>query len=272
MNCPLCASNNVKVLDDKTHLGYQRYRCRSCCHYYNERSGTPYNYLEYPTDVVFLVVIYRLRYKLSLRDIAEIFLERGIVLTHECVREWEERFSPILTQHLREKRKGKAGKSWYVDETYIKVKGKWCYLYRSLDTEGELIDVYLSPSQDKEAVKAFFASAISVVGHEPDRITSGKHAAYPEATKESFEKEIQHRTIKFLNNNLEQSHRGIKGRYYPMKGFKNFTSAFRFCRGFDELKNYLRAIFKKNQLISLGDRRLNFTTKIQTLRTDLSIA
>ena len=87
-------------------------------------AGTPFNFLEYPTDIGLLVVPWRLRSKLSLRDLAEMFLERGFVFTHEAVREWEERFAPLLPERLRAKRRGKAGCFWYVDETYIKVHGR----------------------------------------------------------------------------------------------------------------------------------------------------
>jgi hypothetical protein len=96
--------------------------------------------LEYPTDTVLLVVLWRLRYKLSLRDVAEMFLVRGFVFTHEAVRDWEARFAPLLADQLRTKRQGKAGTSWYVDETSIKVNGKWCYLYRAIDQNGNLVD------------------------------------------------------------------------------------------------------------------------------------
>ena len=84
----------------------------------------PFNFLEYPTDIVLLVVLWRLRYKLSLRDLAEMFLERGFEFTHEAVRDWETRFAPLMAEHLRAKRRGQAGCSWYVDEIYINVKGK----------------------------------------------------------------------------------------------------------------------------------------------------
>jgi transposase-like protein len=90
---------------------------RACRRTFNERTGTPFNYLEAPTDVVFLVVLWRLRYKLSLRDVAEMFLERGFVFTHETVRDWGARFAPLLADQLRTKRCGQAGRSWYVDET-----------------------------------------------------------------------------------------------------------------------------------------------------------
>ena len=99
--------------------------------------------------------MYRLRYKLSLRDLAEMFVERGFVFTHEAVREWEARFAPLLADQLRVKRRGQAGRSWYVDETYIRVKGTWCYLYRAIDRDGNLVDSMLSEKRDMEAAKHF---------------------------------------------------------------------------------------------------------------------
>ena len=117
MNCPHCLSPSTKEQHTKTLLGYRIFRCSACKHRFNERTGTPFNYLEYPTDIVLLVVLWRLRYKLSLRDVAEMFLERGWTFTHEAVRDWEARFAPLLADQLRRKRHGQAGKSWYVDET-----------------------------------------------------------------------------------------------------------------------------------------------------------
>src|SRR5262245_52670804 len=134
MNCPHCQASQTRKLDDTTDLGYDTFHCRQCKRKFNKRTGSLFNHLEFPTDIVFQVVLCRLRYKLSLRDLAEMFLLRGWEFTHEAVREWEERFAPLLIKHLRCKRKGKVGRRWYVDETYLKVKGKWCYLYRAIDS------------------------------------------------------------------------------------------------------------------------------------------
>jgi len=136
-----------------TALGYRLYRCRPCRRTFNKRTGTPFNHLQVPTDIALLVVLWRLRYKLSLRDLAEMFLTRGFTFTHETVREWEGRFAPLLTERLRAKRRGKAGKKWHADETYVKVDGRWCYLYRAIDADGNLVNSMLSETRDMEAAK-----------------------------------------------------------------------------------------------------------------------
>lgn len=156
MNCPHCASGTTKEQTKRTALGYRTFRGFACKQTFNERTGTPFNFLEYPTDVVLLVVLWRLRYKLSLRDLAEMFLERGWGFTYEAVRDWETRFAPLMTEQLRAKRRGQAGKSWYVDETSIKVHGKWCDLYRALDADGNLVDSRLSEKRDREAAQQVF--------------------------------------------------------------------------------------------------------------------
>jgi putative transposase len=128
MKCPYCAAPTTRKRAKKTELGYLTFFCSTCRRTFNERTGTSFNYLEAPTDIVFLVVLWRLRYKLSLRDVAEMFLVRGFTFTHETVRDWDVRFAPLIADQLRAKRRSQAGKSWYVDETYLKVHGKWCYL------------------------------------------------------------------------------------------------------------------------------------------------
>jgi transposase-like protein len=105
--CPHCGSSQIQEQAKKTSLGYRTFRCPACQRRFNERSGTLFNDLSVPTDVVFLVVLWRLRYKLSLRDLAEMFLERGFVFSHETVRAWEALVAPLLTETLRARRRRK---------------------------------------------------------------------------------------------------------------------------------------------------------------------
>src|SRR3954468_22097632 len=175
MTCPYCPSRPISKRIGTTDLGYGIFRCSVCRRRFNERTGTPFNHLEFPTDIVFQVVVFRLLFKLSLRDLVRMFLMRGYEFSHEAVREWEERFAPLLAEHLRRKRKGKAGSRWYVDETYVKVKGKWCYLYRAIDREGNLVDSMLSPTRDMAAAQRFFRSAQSIIARPPKQVTTDGH-------------------------------------------------------------------------------------------------
>ncbi len=267
MNCPHCTATVTRKRAKKTNLGYTTFFCPNCRCTFNERTGTPFNFLEFPTNIVLLAVLWRLRYKLSLRDVAEMFLARGFTFTHEALRDWETRFAPLIAQQLRNKRHGQAGKSWYVDETYIKVHGKWCYLYRAIDHDGNLVDSMLSEKRNMEAAKRFFKQAVAVVGHAPDQVTTDGHTSYPRAIRETIGSDIQHRTSKYLNNRLEQDHRGIKQRYYPMRGFGTIEAAERFCRVFDELRNYFRPRRTMGEGVSLLKQRQAFLQKLSDVQT-----
>jgi putative transposase len=118
------------------------------------------NHLQVPTDIALLVVRWRLRYKLSLRDLAEMFLTRGFTFTHETVREGETRFAPLVAARLRAKRYGKAGIKWHADETYVRMQGRWCYLYRAIDAEGNLVDSMLSATREPSVFSPAPSSAI----------------------------------------------------------------------------------------------------------------
>lgn len=130
MSCPHCQSAEVTKRRRRTSLGCRIYFCNSCRIQFNERTGTPFNNLQFPTDIVLMAVLWRLRYKLGFRDVAELLLQRGFEISYETIRTWELRFAPHVAENLRRKRRGRSGRSWYLDETYLKVSGKWCYLYR----------------------------------------------------------------------------------------------------------------------------------------------
>jgi putative transposase len=272
MQCIGCGSAAISERTERTVHGYRRYRCRACGKQFNERSGSLLNRTQYPSDVIALVVLWRLRYKLALRDLPEMFLIRGIVFSHEAVRDWEGKLIPALVEGLRRRRHGKAGCSWYVDETYLKVNGRWCYLYRSIDRSGALVDVMFSEHRDMGAAKAFFRSAKSVTGVTPDRVTTDGHDSYPQEIWTTLGKTVRHRTNRYLNNRLEQDHRGIKGRYRPMRGFKSPHSAGRFCQGHDELRNFLRFRSRQRQQVSATSRRVHVLRRTATVLNLLQAA
>ena len=272
MNCPHCESTATTSRKSSTTLGYRRFNCRSCKRRFNERTGTPFNDLQYPTDVVLLAVLWRLRYKLSFRDVAEMLLQRGIEATHETIRIWEFRFAPLLAEQLRAKRRGHAGVSWYLDETYVKVGGRWCYLYRAIDHRGDLIDSMLSEHRDKHAARRFLRRLLEVAGGRPRRITTDLHPAYRRAIRWIIGRKAWHRTTQYLNNYTEQSHRAVKQRYYPMLGFGNFESASRFCTAFDDLRQYFRVRRRGCGHVALPEQRRLFLVRWRSLITEAAAA
>jgi putative transposase len=187
-------------------------------------------------DVILLVVRWYLSYSLSYRDIEEMMLERGTQVDHSTLNRWVVEYAPLLENEFRKNYKKKAGRSWRMDETYIKIRGVWHYLYRAVDKEGHTIDFMLSKNRDEAAAKAFFIKAIGSNGM-PDKITidkSGANQAGIDAI--NFQLivlallgctliQIHVRQIKYLNNIIEQDHRGIKRMVKPMMGFKAFHSA-----------------------------------------------
>ena len=272
MRCVDCGSTAVSERPERTARDYRRFRCRACGKQFNERSAGLLNRTQYPSDVIALVVLWRLRYKLSLRDLPEMFLIRGIEFSYEAVREWEAKLTPALAGHLRRRRRGKVGRSWYVDETYIKVQGRWCYLYRAIDSSGALVDVRLSETRDMAAARAFFRSAKTVTGITPARVTTDGHDSYPRAIRTELGKGVRHRTNRYLNNRIEQDHRGVKGRYQPMRGFKSGPSAGRFCRCYDELRDFLRVRSNRNQPVPATHRRLHVLSRGLTVLSILTAA
>ncbi len=216
--------------------------------------------------------MWRLRYKLGFRDVAELLLQRGYEVTHETIRSWEFRFAPLLADQLRAKRRGRAGGSWYLDETYVKVAGRWYYLYRAIDRNGELLDSMLSEHRDKHAARRFLRRLVEVAERKPLRVTTDKHPAYRRAIRWILGRKVLHRTNQYLNNLTEQSHRAVKQRYYPMLGFGSFESASRFCAAFDELRQYFRVRRRGEGHVSLAEQRRLFLTRWRSLISELAVA
>ena len=152
--------------------------------------------------------------------------ERGLSITHTIIIRWVHQYGPELNKRVRRHLK-KTNDSWRVDETYIKVKGQWMYLYRAVDSEGNTIDFYLSESRDKQAAKRFFKKALAD-SHvcKPRVIKVDKNPSYPVAIQELKEEKrmpegIQIRQVKYLNNIVEQDHRFIKKRVRSMLGLNS---------------------------------------------------
>ena len=174
-------------------------------------------------EVIILCVRWYLRYKLSFRDLVEMMAERGLSLAHTTILRWVRRYTPEFVKRWNRFARA-AGRSWRVDETYIKVRGHWTYLYRAVDKAGQTIDFRLSRTRDVAAAKAFFKKAIRQEGRSPQTITLDGYAASHRAVREMrtdglLPKRTVVRSSKYLNNLIEQDHRGVKSRIRPMLGF-----------------------------------------------------
>ena len=180
-------------------------------------------------EVIMLCVRWYLRFKLSLRDLVEMMSERGLSLAHTTIMRWVQRYVPEFEKRWR--RFGSAvGRSWRVDETYVKIRGKWCYLYRAVDRAGRTVDFTLSTHRDVGAAKAFFRKAIKGQGCAPKTIKLDGYEASHRAVSELRDDgllppDTKVRSSKYLNNLIEQDHRSVKQRVAVMLGFKRFRNA-----------------------------------------------
>ncbi|MED1478258.1 IS6 family transposase [Bacillus pseudomycoides] len=207
-----------------------------------------FKWKHYQPELILLTVRWYLRYNLSFRNLVEMMEERGLSMAHTTIMRWVHQYGPQLEEKVRHHLKT-TNDSWRVDETYIKVKGQWMYVYRAVDSEENTIDFYLSKSRDKQAAKRFFKKALAA-SHicKPRVITVDKNPAYPVAIQELKEEKhmpegIQIRQVKYLNNIVEQDHRFIKKRVRSMLGFKSYETATSILSGVEAMH-----MMKKGQL------------------------
>jgi putative transposase len=183
-----------------------------------------------PKSIIFMAVRWYLAYKLSYRDIEELLAERGVIVDHSTIARWVLQYAPLLLGQFR-KRQRRVGTSWRMDETYIPVRGKWMYEYRAVDKSGQTIDFYFSPHRDEVSARRFLTRAIMAHGC-PKKVTIDGSQANRAAIEHINEerraihgKPIEIRQCQYLNNIVEQDHRGIKGRIRAMLGFKSVVTA-----------------------------------------------
>jgi transposase, IS6 family len=199
-----------------------------------------FKWRQFEPEVILLAVGWYLRFSLSYRDVEELLAERGLRADHVTVWRWVQRYGPEMEQRLRRRLKP-TNDSWRVDETYIRVKGKWVYLYRAVDSTGATIDFLLSAKRDVDAAERFLAKAL-VRGNQPAPrvINTDKHAGYPPAIVRlksvgTLEENCRHRPVQYLNNVLEQDHRAIKRRVRASQHFRSFWGAWRTIAGYEAI-------------------------------------
>ncbi|MBE1206235.1 IS6 family transposase [Aminobacter carboxidus] len=186
---------------------------------------------QFDQSVILLCVRWYLAYNLSLRDLKEMMSERGIGVDHSTIHRWVIHFAPLLLERFNRRKRAVTGE-WHVDETYIKVRGEWMYLYRAIDSVGDTVEFWFSEHRDLLAAKRFFRKALERHGR-PDRIvidgSQTNHEAIASCDAANRLRDRSRRRLKpitigksrYLNNRIEQDHRRIKHRVRPMLGFKS---------------------------------------------------
>ena len=208
----------------------------------------------YPKDVILYAVYFYVRYAVSYRDLEEIMAERGVEVDHATLNRWVVKYSPVIASQAQ-RQKSKTGSSWRMDETYIKIRGKWNYYYRAVDKSGNTLDFMLSEKRDAKAARRFFKQAIDN-NDVPDKVVidkSGANLAGLQRTNVMLKfangnKLIKILQVKYLNNILEQDHRFIKKLTRPMMGLKSFSSASATLRGIEVAHMIRKHQFGKTNL------------------------
>jgi transposase, IS6 family len=176
----------------------------------------------FPPDVIMVAVRWYLRYGLSYRDVEELLAERGIAVDHVTIYRWVQRFTPLLIDAARPCRHV-PGDRWFVDETYVKVAGRWVYLYRAIDQFGQVIDVLVSEKRDLAATRRFFTRALQH-GPRPTEVSTDRAPAYPRVLDELLPA-ARHIRQQYANNPIEADHGRLKARLRPMRGLKRLRAA-----------------------------------------------
>ena len=188
-----------------------------------------------------LAVRWSLRYGLSYRDVKELLSERGIDVDHVTLFRWVQRFTPLLVDAARPCRH-RGGSRWFVDETYVKVAGRWRYVYRAVDQHGQVIDVYVSSRRDTAAATGFFAGAITSHG-EPAEVTTDR-AWTLARTVDELVPAARHDTTQYANNRIETDHGRLKARLRPMRGLKRDHTARVIINGHALVQNLRRGHYE----------------------------
>jgi putative transposase len=203
---------------------------------------------QFEREIILWGVRWYIAYPISYRQLEEMMGERGVAVDHSTLNRWVIKYAPEFEKEYR-RRQRPVGRSWRVDETYVKIKGKWAYLYRAVDKEGHTIDFLLTPQRDQDAAEAFLRKAIRNQ-QLPAKITidqSGANTAAIKHYNRTHKTAIGIRHCKYLNNIVEQDHRGVKRLIHPMLGFKSFWSARCTLAGIE----VMHAI-RKGQLATIG--------------------
>ena len=203
-----------------------------------KQNKSPFKWRHFEPTIILLCIRWYCRYQLSYRDLEEMMRERGLSVDHTTVCRWVQRYAPEINKRMRPHLK-MTGTSYRIDETYVKVGAGWKYLYRAVDSAGDIIEFTLSAKRDVSAAKRFFKKMMRADHRRlPYTVVTDKHASYPEAFASSVKERVltsdcKLRRVKYLNNVIEQDHRFIRRRWRAMQCFRSFRTAERTLEGIE---------------------------------------
>jgi len=203
-------------------------------------SSAPAGY-RFPREVIAVAVRWYLRYGLSYRDVEELLAERGIEVDHVTIYRWVQTFTSEFMDAARPARHV-TGDRWFVDETYVKVAGRWTYLYRAIDQHGQVIDVLVCERRDAAAARLFFTRALTL-GASPAEVTTDRAPVYPRVVDE-LAPTARHVFEQYANNVVEADHGRLKARLRPMRGMKTISSLRTIAAGHAFVQNLRRGHYE----------------------------
>src|ERR671933_599321 len=212
--CGQCASEMFTTAG-RDRLGRQLWRCQACGRRLTARSASAFSGYRFPDEIIALAVRWYLRFRLSYVDLAEWLAERGVTVDPSTIYDWVQAFTPRFIDAARRHR-SPIGTRWRVDETLLKIAGRWRYVFRCLDEHGQIVDVFLSNHRDAASARAFFERALASSDVAPTRVTSDKEKSYPPALR-ALLPTAEHRCSRYLNNGRERDHHFLKRRLRPMR-------------------------------------------------------
>ncbi|MFF2518904.1 IS6 family transposase [Streptomyces sp. NPDC058086] len=221
-----------------------------------ESASPSYRGHRYPVEVISHCVWLYHRFPLSFREVEELLLQRGVIVSYETIRRWCAKFGQAYANGLR-RRRPRPGDKWHLDEVFIKINGEHKYLRRAVDQDGNVLDILVQNRRDKAAARRFFRRLMKKTGTVPRVVVTDKLRSYGAAHREVMPS-VEHRSHKGLNNRAENSHQPTRQREHAMKGFRSAGGAQRFLSAFSGISPHFRP---HRHLMSAPDHRAEMTIR-----------
>jgi len=267
MQCSQCHGEEfVKAGFDRCER--QISQCTTCRRRQTDRSTSAFCGYRFPDDIIALAVRWYLRFRLPYADVAELLAERGIHVDPSTIYDWVHHFTLLYQEVARPHRHGVGG-SWSIDETYIRIAGRWCYVFRAIDEDSQVIDVYVSAMRDTAAATMFLTRAIESTEVTPDALTTDKAPIYPPAFTAVLP-EVDHLTSKMEQQRIERDHQHLKGRTRCMRGFQTVSCAQVVCEGHGFIRNLSQGFYKVG--LPMGDPRVPQAPRLARAWDELTTA